>query len=164
MLSLDVGCGADPKGDVNIDAFPKDRKQDHREWNPKDVKNFIVADGHKLPFLDGVFDVVYSSHTLEHTHTPFSVLKEMYRVSKDKVVLKIPSEMDTDQTKTHLFTWNCLTFKNLLSMLFDDVEVGYTNRRCRNIVRGKIGKYLHTDILLSKLGFRSEIYAICKVK
>lgn len=39
-MILAVGCGANPQGDVNIDAFIKDKKR----CNPKQITNFVLAD------------------------------------------------------------------------------------------------------------------------
>jgi SAM-dependent methyltransferase len=54
---------------INLDIFP------HSEAH-------VVADGHYLPFLNGVFDGVYMIAVLEHMYNPFAVAKEVTRVLK----------------------------------------------------------------------------------
>ncbi len=95
-LRLDVGCGSRPKGDVNVDFFKhgwnrQEADQDKGEYvNPHSIPNFVVASAEALPFRSGVFDVAYSSHTIEHVYHPFKMLRELARVSKRKVVVKCP--------------------------------------------------------------------------
>jgi SAM-dependent methyltransferase len=95
-LNLDVGCGSKPTGDVNVDFCVRgwniqEGDQKRGEFlNPKVIPNFVVADAEHLPFKDNIFNVVFSSHVIEHVHNPFLMLKEMCRVSKRKVVVRCP--------------------------------------------------------------------------
>jgi ubiquinone/menaquinone biosynthesis C-methylase UbiE len=61
-----------------------------------------VTDLHALPWADATFDVVYSSHTLEHAHTPDVVLRELRRVAKPsgELVLVVPFP-DTGTPRAH---------------------------------------------------------------
>lgn len=61
-----------------------------------------VADLHSLPWAAGIFDVVYSSHTLEHAHDPKAALREMRRVAKPsgELVLVVPFP-DTGDPRAH---------------------------------------------------------------
>ena len=43
-MLLNVGCGDKAVGDVNVDLFPDDRSQCEIDWDPKKVKNFVLAD------------------------------------------------------------------------------------------------------------------------
>lgn len=99
-LKLDVGCGSFPSGDVNCDLFIKDIG--HRTGStkimggtlePKKIKNFLICDVQHLPFKNGVFGEVYSSHVIEHVDNPFLLLKEMVRVSNCKVVVYCPHKL-----------------------------------------------------------------------
>jgi SAM-dependent methyltransferase len=42
----------------------------------------VLGDGRRLPFRDGVFDVVYSSNVLEHVDRPWKMADEMVRVTR----------------------------------------------------------------------------------
>ena len=88
-MILDVGCGGDPRGDVNCDLLIKDS---HEGWdqNPSRIPNFVRADVRYLPFRSGVFDVVYCSHVLEHLMDYNAGLKELLRVSCFKVIVILP--------------------------------------------------------------------------
>lgn len=159
-LILDVGCGSNPHGDVNIDAHPNNKNQCWEEWNPKNVKNFILTDAHKLPFRKEVFSKVLCIHTLEHLQNPLAALNEMKYIVNGTLDLRVPSEYNTDKTKTHLYTWNPDTLKNLLEKVFNYVETGYTSRtdilrRSHPIQR----LFPLTNQILSKIGLRPEIYA-----
>jgi SAM-dependent methyltransferase len=50
------------------------------EQNGLDTARIIDAQGERLPFGDGCFDVVYSANVLEHTTDPLQVLHEAARV------------------------------------------------------------------------------------
>lgn len=76
---LNIGCGAVFFSDWNnIDFFKH-----------KDVYCYDVRRG--LPYPDAVFDVVYSSHTLEHfSHSEGrKLLAEMFRVLKSDGIIRI---------------------------------------------------------------------------
>jgi len=92
-MKLDVGCGSFPSGDVNCDSSIKDhgyRWQDGRSFNPRRVKNFVFCDVQRLLFREGSFDLVYSSHVIEHVSDPIKMLKEMVRVSKSDIKVVCP--------------------------------------------------------------------------
>ncbi len=48
-----------------------------------------TTDIHSMPFKDGHFDIVYTSHVLEHAHDPKRVVKELHRILKLNGVLII---------------------------------------------------------------------------
>lgn len=66
---LNVGSGRRRIGGVNLDANPE-------RWQWTDVG----GDAHRLPFADGSFDCVVSSHVIEHLHDPAAALRDMVRV------------------------------------------------------------------------------------
>ncbi len=53
--------------------------------------NFLVADIENLPFNNDSFDVVVSSHVLEHIPDFDKGLKEIVRIGKSKTVVAIPT-------------------------------------------------------------------------
>jgi ubiquinone/menaquinone biosynthesis C-methylase UbiE len=94
---LDVGCGTGyalqkAKEDKNCNVFgidPEPGSHGVGRYN-KEVKmsSFIQkAYSEKIPFEDNSFDVVYSSHVLEHVSDEIQSLKEMKRVLKEDGVL-----------------------------------------------------------------------------
>jgi len=67
---LHIGCGMKKiAGAVNLDPNPE-----RRPWSD------VAGDGFRLPFLDGVFDSVVSSHVLPLFADINAVLREMARV------------------------------------------------------------------------------------
>lgn len=53
--------------------------------------SFVVGDGEKLPFEDNSFDLVVSSHVLEHLPDFDKGLAEVMRVTKQRAVIAIPT-------------------------------------------------------------------------
>jgi len=50
----------------------------------------ILADINKLPFEDNSFDLAIGGEILEHIDNPGKGLSELFRVSKDKVIISLP--------------------------------------------------------------------------
>ena len=96
QISLDVGCGSNPKGTVNVDFFregynPQTGDQKIGEYmKARNIENFVMADALYLPFRDEAFDVVFSSHVIEHVFDPKGMLLEMNRVCKRKIIVRCP--------------------------------------------------------------------------
>jgi ubiquinone/menaquinone biosynthesis C-methylase UbiE len=98
-MILDIGCGHDPKGDINLDLYPNatkhrsldQRREDDYPLNTKAIKNFIVADACYLPFNKNSFDTAYSKDTIEHLKNPMLMIKEMKRISKDQIIVICPT-------------------------------------------------------------------------
>jgi SAM-dependent methyltransferase len=51
--------------------------------------DILVMDMHRMTFDANSFDVVYSSHSLEHAHDPDQVVGELVRVARDGAVLAV---------------------------------------------------------------------------
>lgn len=160
---LDVGCGAAPKGDVNVDLFPDDLGQCGVHWTSKNVPNFILTDAANLPFRDKAFRVLLAFHVLEHISDPLKALREWRRVA-DVVKIRVPSPYHIESTSTHLFTWNTLTLENLLKQVFKNAAVCYTDKI--NVFDGRITgrvpmmKYVFDRFILKR--FPIEIRAVCR--
>jgi ubiquinone/menaquinone biosynthesis C-methylase UbiE len=96
---LDVGCGTGyhlkrAVKDLNCKSFGIDPEPNLRGVScEKNIENICRGNANKLPFKDKVFDVVFSSHALEHISCQKKALIEMDRVLKDKgiIILGVPS-------------------------------------------------------------------------
>jgi SAM-dependent methyltransferase len=121
--ALHLGCGKKPiAGAVNVDPNP-DR------WGWVDV----AADAHRLPFRDGCFGSVVSSHVLEHLHSPDVALQEAARVLRPGGVMGhvIPDHRFTPhrESRRHPFAqhhheWNGPEdFEQVLNELEDLLDV-----------------------------------------
>lgn len=126
-LILDVGCGHKGRGDVNVDLYPiykPSQRANGWKLQIRKIRNFIRADVHYLPLKSKVFKVVYAEHLLEHCKHPLMVAKEFERVSKGKVIIKVPCwETTPDECQGHLYTWTMKSLEHLLSQVFRKVEV-----------------------------------------
>lgn len=52
---------------------------------------FLVGDVENLPFADNSFDIVVSSHVLEHLSNFYQGLNELYRITRHKAVIALPT-------------------------------------------------------------------------
>jgi len=90
-MILDIGCGDNPKGDVNVDLYRYTNQTGDQKWT-KYVKTKcdIIASGEYLPIRDNVFENVVSHHVIEHTFNPKRFLLEAIRVSKSRILIACP--------------------------------------------------------------------------
>lgn len=80
LRKFNLGSGAFPKeGFVNLD---------YRDDVGADVVHDINASP-RLPFEDNSFDVVEADHVLEHINSPFSVIRELHRITADGGTISI---------------------------------------------------------------------------
>lgn len=86
-MLLDVGCGSQPKGDVNCDLLLE--HHDLRE-KPKTILNFVKCSAEFLPFISKSFEEVYCSHLLEHLEDYSQALQELKRVAAHRVTVILP--------------------------------------------------------------------------
>jgi len=118
---LDVGCGANPTGTVNCDLFPGDSEHRLKSLIPKDMPNFILCDAQHLPFRDNSFETVFSKYALEHVgqkpqatnQGPFYMLKEMVRVSKRTIDVRVPHRFSLANSEKRFWLRRHNAFFNL---------------------------------------------------
>lgn len=126
MVSLDIGCGKNYEGDINLDRYIEDPDHFQRmrdgTIDPRRIPNFILADAYHLPFRDEAFDEAVLNHVIEHLLEPSIALREVKRVTKHRVRIKIPSAM-ANIREAHLYSWDLFTVKNFLHNFFPSVEV-----------------------------------------
>jgi len=73
-----------PKGFIGLDIEPK------KAYNPGFLDVRVIANAEQgLPFKDGVFDVVRSSHSMEHFAKWRDVLTEIARVAKPRAAFEL---------------------------------------------------------------------------
>jgi ubiquinone/menaquinone biosynthesis C-methylase UbiE len=96
---LDVGCG---DGTFAAALFDKPVEVGADPWEEQMryaqklgiYDSLVLTPGDDLPFADGAFATVLCNSTLEHTKEPWTILKEMGRVTKKggTCVITVPSE------------------------------------------------------------------------
>jgi SAM-dependent methyltransferase len=79
-MILDIGCGVNPRGDVNVDLPIGGDHKVHR------TKANIYASAYFLPFRDKCFEVVSFNGLLHHLERPKTAWNEMVRVCKDVIL------------------------------------------------------------------------------
>ena len=99
---LDVGCGSGAvllalrghgigQSLSGIDVtVPADRIDPDIVGSDIEIARY---DGHRLPFADDSFDLVYSSHVLEHVADERGFIAELARVARTYVFVEVPCEL-----------------------------------------------------------------------
>lgn len=78
---------------INVDRFAGDDtvyKRQERRMALRATPVDVVACGDELPFEDGCYDFVFSSHVIEHFPDPLKALYEWVRVARRYVVVIAP--------------------------------------------------------------------------
>jgi hypothetical protein len=84
-LSLNAGCGTKAWGDLRVDV----QTFSDIYYLKKTSANMIASIEH-LPFRDGSFKDIRCLHVLEHVERPFNCLRELKRVAKGRILIRVP--------------------------------------------------------------------------
>jgi len=126
---LDIGCGSDPKGNVNLDLYPE--YTIHRGFktkiDTKKTRNFVKGDSLHLPFKNKAFSIVYSKNVIEHTDNPIQFIRECMRVANKEVELSLPHRYDRRglnlrQAKAHKHYFSMKWIKEALKEYYTEIE------------------------------------------
>ena len=63
-----------------------------RQRNINKLREIIIFDGYNLPYKDNEFDLIISTHVLEHVEHERMFLNELARVGKN-IFIEVPSEL-----------------------------------------------------------------------
>jgi len=137
-MILDIGCGWNPKGDVNTDLFLH-KSIPNREYEQQiylgykrtifykvqQIPNFICCDVYHLPFLNDTFSLVIASHILEHLDNPLKAIKEFNRICCGVCVIRVPNAkmLKVQEENLHIYSWNSSTLQALLHRVFTYVHI-----------------------------------------
>lgn len=163
MEILDVGSGIKKHGNIllegeNVFHVDIDKNAFHVE---------VVCDIHHLPFKDSSFYIVHASHILEHVNSPFYSLKELKRVSKKWVIVKVPDGswyrfmLNPEESSGHIYSWNSCTFRHLMQKHFPYVKIKSTKRQLTSNIKQSKLKTLKLMFLIWLIS-RNELTAICR--
>lgn len=101
-----------------------------------------IMDMHKLSFPDNTFDLVFSSHSLEHSYDPQKAVNEFIRVMKDEAFFVVEVPVNYRVTSADLIDFKD---KTAILKLFSgiDTEVIWD----RYTKKGEAGNYSGTDVV-----------------
>ncbi len=154
-MILDVGCGSPSK----YHQFLKGKNVIHIDIDRTAVHLEVQCDAYNLPFRKNIFSRVYARHILEHLDNPIKLIKEMKRVSKNRVIITVPNASYfkwKNSSTEHIFSWNEYTLRNLLERYFEKIIINSTQRDLsRNFFRKAV------SIILTSLHGYNELTAIC---
>lgn len=131
---LDVGCNAGDfveilEKDRGCKAFGIDVSEICVEEARKKGRSVELSDGHKIPFPDNYFDVVYLNEVLIHVFSPNEVLREVKRVLKETGFLlgstphKNLSDNFWEENFSHREYYNETTLKSELESVFEKAYI-----------------------------------------
>ena len=168
---LDFGCGLGQ----NICYLPNAAGYDISKFGIEFCRKKGINATTQLDDLPNEgFDVVFSSHVLEHHPHPMTMLEEMYSKLKkgQKMVLVIPHERhgraqfkyDLNQ---HLYTWNFQAINNLLITVgFEILENRYVRGagyfRLLPLAKINFGLYRFATNFLSRIFGIKEMMIVAK--
>ena len=115
-IVLDVGSGARPYGNIQIDLKPEVSDQHHRGESVLPTV-FASADRGNIPIRDKVIDRALWLHIIEHLTQPYDALKDGWRTLKNfgSVRIEIPNPRLWDHERDeHLYSWHPDTFHNIV--------------------------------------------------
>ncbi|HEX2608529.1 MAG TPA: class I SAM-dependent methyltransferase [Flavisolibacter sp.] len=168
---LDFGCGLGQ----NIYKIPNAVGYDISEFGVEFCRRKgINATNHLTDLPNESFDIVFSSHVLEHHPHPKTMLEDIFSKLKKggKFILVIPHEthgkaqfkFDLNQ---HLYTWNFQAINNLLLMNgFEILENKYVRGAGYNkllpLAKTNFGLYRTATNLLSRLTGIKEMMIVTR--
>lgn len=87
-MILDVGCGDNPKGDINLDI--KLYSDEIVRGKVVRTRADIIGDVNNLPFRDNSFDKVICHHLIEHLDKYIHAILGLIKVSRREVEIRVP--------------------------------------------------------------------------
>jgi SAM-dependent methyltransferase len=169
---LDIGCGTEAEGDVNIDI--QNIKYVYSDHKPK---NFIVASAVYLPLKNDIFNTARANHLIEHLDDDeiIKCLKEIKRVANSAIII-VPNvywspgswkygwtPVGSENRKSmlqfpHKQVFDVIMLRNTLNQVFDKITI---SGRGTWISIWPLDKIL--SLLSRKITFLSrELVAICR--
>jgi len=120
--TLDIGCGPNPEGTVNLDLFQGWSPHTIGTINGRHIPCFVQGDAQHLPFRDKAFNTVLITHVLEHLPDTDRALREIRRVSH-RAIIRVPNNPQTWEHPEHLYTWSRTALEALLKRYWRHVHV-----------------------------------------
>jgi SAM-dependent methyltransferase len=131
--------------------------------NPHLIPNFVVAHAENLPFKNECFEVVFSSHTIEHVKNPKKMLQELLRVSKRQVVVRCPHRKGSGAKRPfHINYLDEEWFSALFSKLGFRPKIVVTNSECLITSRLLLHSAVHCPKRILPYVEESIIYRIIR--
>lgn len=97
----------------------------------------VAADGHSLPFPNGIFSLVLCNSVLHHAHEPQQLLREMVRVAKPETALLLRDLRRPSRPALRWHLWrHGRRYEGLMRELFEDsVRAAYTLEELEEFIR-----------------------------
>jgi len=132
-LVLDVGCGLNPRGDVNTDPYLESTHR-RRGRGPTLKGNIIQAKAESMPmFTDRQFDVVRCHQVLEHIEDWKQALREMWRVTGGHLIVEVPDRRylpfpKLNRSPVHVSNFDAVTMRQIIPIVLGTRNFEVTTR------------------------------------
>lgn len=136
-LVLDVGCGINPRGDINLDLYLEPIHRQGGAIDPELIQNFVEGDALDMwMFKDREIDTVKCYHLIEHFKAPqcWDLLKELWRITDRRLLIVCPHRSwlkfpKLRRSKNHLSHFDSKVFKHWIPRILGthnfEVETEY---------------------------------------
>lgn len=130
---LDLGCGSGISIGLvrifspNISVQGIEGNNDNPIWKERSL-NIYSGNIYDTGLGDNSIDTVWSSHVLEHLNDPSEMIKESYRVCRNKIIHSVPvgNVNDKNLGSPHLHIFNRKSFRQLFDCFeADQVKLHY---------------------------------------
>lgn len=138
-MILDIGCGANPHGDINLDVGPDIRATDSGSKTRANVYGSVLH----LPFKDSSVQIVYFNGLLHHIWNVESAWKEIVRVSKEMIVGREPHVLNPKARKDPNHAYKGFTYQQIRQIC----EPGTSYLRVAMSSQFRMPRNLYWDIL-----------------
>lgn len=139
-LVLDVGCGLNPRGDVNLDLYLDGRhREGGKQLRPEEIPRFVQGDALDMHFFKPrQFHTVKCYHLIEHFGAPecWDLMKELWRVTDKRLLIVCPHRYwikfpRLTRSKNHLSHYDAKVFKKAIPLI-----LGTHNFDVQTVFRG----------------------------
>jgi hypothetical protein len=123
----------------------------------------VIAHAQSLPFRNGCFDEVFSSHVIEHVKSPLNMLQELLRVSNRSIIVKCPHRKGSGAKRPfHLNYLDEEWFNTSITKLGYNPNTHVTNFECLLTSRLLLHSRIHCPKRLLPYVESSVIYIVIR--
>lgn len=158
-LTLDIACGNQPRGHINIDKNWTKNTDSKHVPDPMGSPNFIIADAQYLPIRSKSIQITKMFWGIEHVPNVGICLTDIARVTIDKAIITTDNLL-AHEPRTHFYSFGKVTFENILRPFFKNVKVTEFSQHIVSSILFKMSKNFPTVL---RRPFHRWVYRTAKL-